>query len=274
MMKTLFINSSIFLNQYFYWYSCINNDSIVLDLIVSIHKRAFLFFLQESFLEYVCSMMSGTGFSNFFDAEAKESIAVKLRSDPNLRQSTEDSVEKVFEVFKSRVRQNLHVVFSTSPFTDNFHERCRLYPGLVNYSTVDWFDKWPHEALSVVARRFLADDSHETDIKIPVEFLGAFVSTHTAADEMCARLLGELGRHFHVTPKSFLDFILLFKEIYSRRKEQSEFKLDRLRVGLSKLEQTNAMVLKMQDELLKLGPVLEQKTKVLFLYALFVEFPY
>ena len=210
--------------------------------------------------------MSGTGFSNFFDNEGKASIAVKLRSDPDLRQSAEDSsIEQVFEIFKSRVRRNLHVVFSTSPFTENFHERCRLYPGLINYSTVDWFNKWPQEGMTVVAQRFLSTsgaESQANDVQIPKEFLHVFVFTHATAEEMCGKFLSELGRHFHVTPKSFLDFILLFKEIYSRRKEQSEFKLDRLRVGLSKLEQTNAMVLKMQEDLIALGPVLEQKTKV------------
>ena len=221
-------------------------------------------------MEYVCNMMSGSGFSNFFDSEGKESIAVKLRGDPSLRQSAEDSsIEQIFEIFKNRVRRNLHVVFSTSPFTKNFHERCRLYPGLINYSTVDWFNKWPQEAMIVVAQRFLSvpsAESQDTQVKIPEEFLNVFEFTHATAEEMCERFLSELGRHFHVTPKSFLDFILLFKMIYSQRKGQSEFKLDRLRVGLSKLEQTNAMVLKMQDELIALGPVLEQRTKVGFFF--------
>lgn len=215
-------------------------------------------------------MMSGSGFSNFFDSEGKESIVVKLRGDPSLRQSAEDSsVEQVFEIFKNRVRRNLHVVFSTSPFTENFHERCRLYPGLVNYSTVDWFNKWPQEAMTVVAQRFLlvpSAESQDAHVEIPNEFLHVFEFTHATAEEMCDRFLSELGRHFHVTPKSFLDFILLFKVIYSQRKRQSEFKLDRLRVGLSKLEQTNAMVLKMQDELIALGPVLEQRTKVAYTF--------
>ena len=208
--------------------------------------------------------MSGSGFSNFFDSEGKENIAVKLRSDRNIRQSPDDSIESLFELFKQRVKQNLHVVFSTSPFTEHFHERCRVYPAIINYSTVDWYNKWPAEALSIVAEKFIVDKSLQEAIAIPREFLDILVFTHSTAKDMCKRFLTELGRHFHVTPKSFLDFILLFKKIFLQRKEKKEFKLERLRSGLSKLEHTNENVLKMQDELISLGPILEQKTKVRF----------
>eukprot|EP00111_Clytia_hemisphaerica_P023720 TCONS_00069889-protein len=217
--------------------------------------------VQESFMEYVCSLMSGSGFSNFFDSEGKENISVKLRSDQNIRQSSDDSMESLFELFKQRVKQNLHVVFSTSPFTEHFQERCRVYPAIINYSTVDWYNKWPAEALSIVAEKFILDKSLQEAINIPRAFLDILVFTHSTANDMCKRFLNELGRHFHVTPKSFLDFILLFKKIFLQRKAKKEFKLERLRSGLLKLEYTNENVLKMQDELISLGPILEQKTK-------------
>ena len=33
--------------------------------------------------------------------------------------------------------------------------RIRMYPGLVNCSTIDWFGEWPQEALMEVAERYL-----------------------------------------------------------------------------------------------------------------------
>jgi len=127
---------------------------------------------------------------------------------------------------------------------------------------VDWFNKWPYEALNIVAEKFLADKSLTGQVKFPKDFLYLLVYTHTSAEEMCHRFLDELGRHYHVTSKSFLDFILLFKKIYMEKKEQSGYRLARLMTGLRKIEETNEMVLHMQDELISLGPILEQKTKV------------
>ena len=214
-------------------------------------------------MEYVCNLMSGSEYSTFFDAETKENIAAKLRSDSTiLAQLKDDSVDSVFQLFQRRVQQNLHVVFSTSPYTDKFHERCRVYPGLINYSTVNWFDDWPAEAFSSVAETFLFERKEREPVAFPESFLNLLVFTHSTAEEMCARFLSELGRHYHVTPKSFLDFLSLFLKICGDKNKQTKHKLERLRAGLSKLEDTNAAVLKMKDELIQLGPILEQKSKV------------
>ena len=34
-----------------------------------------------------------------------------------------------------------------------FRERCRMFPGLVNCCTIDWFTEWPADALQEVAKK-------------------------------------------------------------------------------------------------------------------------
>ena len=34
-----------------------------------------------------------------------------------------------------------------SPVGENFRKRVRTFPSLVNCTTIDWFKKWPDEAL-------------------------------------------------------------------------------------------------------------------------------
>jgi dynein heavy chain len=33
----------------------------------------------------------------------------------------------------------------------------RLYPALINFTTIDWFKEWPREALLEVANKYLAN---------------------------------------------------------------------------------------------------------------------
>lgn len=56
-----------------------------------------------------------------------------------------------------RVRENLHVVLAMSPIGENFRNRTRMYPGLVNCTTIDWFQQWPADALVEVATKFIQD---------------------------------------------------------------------------------------------------------------------
>lgn len=56
-----------------------------------------------------------------------------------------------------RVRSCLHLVLCFSPAGDAFRQRLRMFPSLVNCTTIDWFDNWPMEALTSVARSFCAD---------------------------------------------------------------------------------------------------------------------
>lgn len=45
---------------------------------------------------------------------------------------------QLYAFFLERVRTNLHVILCLSPVGETFRERCRMFPGLVNCTTIDW----------------------------------------------------------------------------------------------------------------------------------------
>jgi hypothetical protein len=51
---------------------------------------------------------------------------------------------------------NLHVILAFSPGSD-MRARGRRFPALVNCTVIDWFQPWPKDALTSVAKRFLSD---------------------------------------------------------------------------------------------------------------------
>lgn len=61
----------------------------------------------------------------------------------------------MFTQYILRVKMNIHMIIAMSPLGEIFRTRIRMFPSLVNCSTLDWFTEWPEEALVEVAKGFL-----------------------------------------------------------------------------------------------------------------------
>jgi dynein heavy chain len=84
-----------------------------------------------------------------------------------------DTLETINATFISRVRDNLHTILCMSPVGDTLRVRCRMFPSLVNCCTLDWFSRWPEEALLYVSSEFLKE------LDLPSE------NVRNALSEMC-----------------------------------------------------------------------------------------
>lgn len=110
-------------------------------------------------------------------------VSVQVRPDAK-KLGTSETQDALFAFFLERVRTNLHVVLCLSPIGEAFRERCRMFPGLVNCTTIDWFTPWPSDALFEVAAKLLEPaDVGTPEIRkavcqvrvpqpVPVAFLG------------------------------------------------------------------------------------------------------
>lgn len=66
-------------------------------------------------------------------------------------------MENLWKFFIDRVRDNLHICLCFSPIGDKFRNRALKFPGLISGCTMDWFTRWPNEALRAVADKFFVD---------------------------------------------------------------------------------------------------------------------
>jgi dynein heavy chain len=56
------------------------------------------------------------------------------------------------------------MVIAMSPLGEVFRSRLRMFPSLVNCSTIDWFTNWPTEALINVARGSVTDPDAQMEL--------------------------------------------------------------------------------------------------------------
>jgi dynein heavy chain len=108
---------------------------------------------NESFLEDICYILSRGEIPNLYTTEELANIREAMRQQ-------QDSFSKdvsYYEKFIERAWNNIHVVLCMSPVGDSFRNRCRMFPALVNCTTIDWFSEWPEDALKEVALKYLED---------------------------------------------------------------------------------------------------------------------
>ena len=216
-------------------------------------------------MEDICNLLNLSHSPEIFDEDDKEKISMELKKDA-IEQGIQNSKEQIFEFFLSRVRSRLHIVFATSPSGSLFRQRCRMYPALINCCTIDWYDKWSAEALRSVAKAHLVLDDFCEDEEKSRHFhdtiSDACVLMHQSVESASSSYLQELRRHFYVTPKSYIEFIQLYKSVLRDKRREYDFNLKRMSSGLLKVAEAKDLVAVMQEDLIKLGPVLEQRSKV------------
>eukprot|EP00960_Hanusia_phi_P037729 753088-Hanusia_phi.AAC.6 len=213
--------------------------------------------IKESFMEDINGILNSGDVANMYGNDTLEEIGAAMR--PVLQaKGIAPTKASLYAEYLTRVRSNLHVVLAMSPVGDAFRTRLRMYPALVNCCSLDWFAEWPDEALESVAQQKLSDIDFESH-QIRQGVYDMCTRIHMSVEKMSAKFLSELGRYNHVTPTSYLELLITYKELYSLKKQEVQRSKQRLEIGLDKLISTAEMVSVMQVELSELQPILEKK---------------
>jgi len=145
-----------------------------------------------------------------------------------------------------------------SPVGNTLRIRCRQFPSLVNCCTLDWFSKWPAEALLFVSQQKLIDMELPNE-EIREELAKMCMLIHTSVEEAADNFYDELRRRVYTTPKSYLDLISLYINTLDRKRKEVSANKNRLSQGLKKLEETNKQIADLKVSLAESAPILAQK---------------
>ena len=202
---------------------------------------------EDSFLEDVNNILSSGSVPNLFPKEDMGLIYDGVRKAVQ-QAGMDETPDNMWNFFIDRVRANLHVVLAMSPVGSGLRSRCRMYPGLVNCTTIDWFQTWPADALEEVATKFLEnvaldDESQRKNIA------KVFSGTHLSVIDSSARMIVELKRYNYVTPTNYLELVKGYLALLAEKRKELGDQRNKLSNGLQKLEESREQVESMSKEL-------------------------
>lgn len=198
---------------------------------------------EEGFLEYLNNILSSGVISNLFTRDEQAEIISELA--PILRRENPKRTltnELAMDFFLQRTCQNLHVAFCFSPVGEKFRNRAQRFPALISGCTIDWFQPWPKDALVLVADHFLHDFEIACTSDVKVELVNALGSIQDIVSDTSIEYFQRFRRATHVTPKSYLNFIGGYKNIYRSKQYELSEGAKRMDTGLAKLEEASISV--------------------------------
>lgn len=210
--------------------------------------------VNETMLEDLNGVLNSGNVPNLYGPEDMDQIITSCRIDCQKKQIPPTKTN-IFQQYIMRVRRNIHLVICMSPIGALFRDRLRMFPSLVNCSTIDWFSEWPAEALNSVATAILNDGNLNLGDQLHA-LVESFKVIHQSVESTSKTFFNVLLRYFYVTPTSYLELLSTFKSVLVSKREEVNTMRSRLQNGVDKLSETKTLVATMQTELVELQPVL------------------
>ncbi|XP_016077900.1 PREDICTED: dynein heavy chain 9, axonemal [Miniopterus natalensis] len=214
---------------------------------------------DEKFLVLINDLLASGEIPDLYSDDEVENIISSVRNEVK-SQGLVDNRENCWKFFIDRVRRQLKVTLCFSPVGNKLRVRSRKFPAIVNCTAINWFHKWPQQALESVSLCFLQDiEGIEPTVKQSISKFMAFV--HTSVNQTSQSYLNNEQRYNYTTPKSFLEFIRLYQSLLRRNAEELTSRTQRLENGLLKLHSTSAQVDDLKAKLATQEAELKRKTE-------------
>ena len=162
-------------------------------------------------LEDINNILNSGDVTNIYQDKDMEDIMTACKLECT-RKNLQPNKMNIFTIYLSRVKRNMHIAMAMSPIGDAFTTRLRMFPSLINCSTIDWFTEWPEEALEGVGRGQLQENADELGIDIRnTRLVDMFKFMHKSVERASADYRSQLRRINYVTPTSYLELLNLYK---------------------------------------------------------------
>lgn len=185
---------------------------------------------DERFLVYINDLLSSGYIPELFPKDELDGILGKVRSEAK-QNGVEDTPDAIFDFFQDKVRKNLHLALCFSPVGDAFRIRARMFPGVINCTSMDWFHEWPREALIDVASRKLMEVDFPSD-ELRENIAANMAEVHISIAIANQDFLQQERRYNYTTPTSFLELIKFYIMLLGQKRGKITDQIDRLEIGL------------------------------------------
>ncbi|KAL1457441.1 hypothetical protein WDU94_007673, partial [Cyamophila willieti] len=206
---------------------------------------------EETFLEPINNILSSGEVANLFTKEELDEMLVALvpamKKMDSKRPPTPDNL---YDFLIFRAKNNLHITLCFSPVGEKFRSRALMFPGLVSGCTVDWYYKWPPDALAAVSHHFLSAFNITGTPKTIASLMHMLGDAHSIVNTTLDEYFERFRRRSFVTPKSFLCFLESYKVLYAERRKKIDKDAYQREIGLMKLEEAAVSVAELKKDLI------------------------
>jgi dynein heavy chain, axonemal len=220
--------------------------------------------VEDTFLEVVNNMLGNGQVFNLFKPDELDDIRNKLRE--KKVQQPIGSNDEVYNYLGDKFIENVHILFCVSPIGPNLSNYVRNFPGLINFTTIDWYKQWPEVALNEVAVKYLANI--QLNAPLSGEVAKETMKEHQAEEDRrqtntakmcstmhlnvitgCLDMELQFKRHNYVAPTNFLELLNNYQENLHKKRTEKQAALQKFQNGLLKINETEAKVAVMSEEL-------------------------
>lgn len=210
---------------------------------------------EELFIQNLDSLLNSGEVPNLYGLDEKQEILELCRlAAQGGNRNLDIGPLQILAFFVGRCKAKLHIVLCFSPIGSSFRTRLRLYPSLVNCCTIDWYDSWPEDALTMVANHYMVKVNVPDKIKAAAVI--ACKQFHVDSRVVSSDFYVNYGRKTYITSASYLDLIKSFTALTNRKQRELRGAKLRYTNGLDKLMQAAEAVSIMQHDLNELKPQL------------------
>jgi dynein heavy chain len=172
---------------------------------------------SETFLEAINSMLATGEIPGLIPKDEQDVFKLECKNqygkDMNMK-GADPSLLELWVFFINRVKDCLHMVLAFSPVGTKFRDRSQKFPSLFSQCSINWFLPWPEDALVSVSNNKMAGFKMDAKKEVRVALEAHMGKCHDLVTEVCDVYFQRMRRYVYVTPKSYLSFIELYKDVY------------------------------------------------------------
>ncbi|CAD5207663.1 unnamed protein product [Bursaphelenchus okinawaensis] len=195
--------------------------------------------LEETFLQYVNQILSTGTAPGLFTGQEFEQMSGQLRE----MASADGFDGELTEYFTYKIKRNLHIVVILDTDHSNFGLRLQTNPSLYKFCCVIWRIEPDSEVLKQIVKLSLEQS------QLPVR---------TDHPDLLYNIYHKAPEKTRILPK-FSAFVQNFVQIYKLKSTMVNERLQRLKAGVNKLNETREQVGKMQKKAAKKSKLLAEK---------------
>ena len=241
-------------------YTLADFDSDLRKILRSALDNSICFIIKDTdiilpvFTERLNVLLAESTIPGLFAGDELASLLAATKDAARIAGQLLDNEESIFNYFLERVKVNLHIIYTTNSATVDMNLTDIMFPSLISLCGIIWVGTWSDSSLTSFTSKVLQNN----ELTGEENQYEAMLKIHHSAVETSA----SLPVTNYVSPQFYFDFVNQFCSIFTTKRQKLNTEQQHLSNGLTKLEETQAEVSRMGEQLKVKQEQLKEKTKL------------